>query len=187
MNRHSNLKFKVQLLDEETMIRTMTRLSYEVIEKNSDLSKLVLIGIKTRGVPLAEMVRDNISRHTGVEIPLGTLNINFYRDDLQKVAFDPQLKKEELGFDINGKEIVLVDDVLFTGRTVRAAIDALFDQGRPDKVSLLVLIDRGHRELPIRADYVGKNIPYSLSEVVSVNIKPIDDRNNVELLEILND
>lgn len=186
MNLKTNFKFKVQLLDELTMFRTIARLSYEIIEKHHELDKLVLIGIKTRGIPLAEMIRENIYKNTGVKIPLGSLDINFYRDDLEKVNIDPLIKKEELPFSINQKEIVLIDDVLFTGRTVRAAIDALFDQGRPDKVSLLVLIDRGHKELPIRADYVGKNIPTSLNEIISVNIKPIDEKNNVELLEKTN-
>lgn len=183
MNNKNDFKFKVQLLDEKALYRTLARLSYEIIEKHDDLSKLVLIGIKTRGVPLANIIKENIFKHSGFDIPLGTLDINFYRDDLEKVAVNPLLKKEELPFSINEKEVILIDDVIFTGRTVRAAIDALFDMGRPDKVSLLVLIDRGHRELPIRADYVGKNIPTSLNEIVSVNINPVDELNNVELLE----
>lgn len=186
MNKN-NLKKKIELLDEATLNRTMARLSYEIIEKNPDLSKLIIIGIKTRGIPLAHMVKENILKHTGVDIPVGTLNIKFYRDDLEKVDINPTIQKEMLPFDITGKEIIIVDDVLFTGRTVRAAIDALFDQGRPDKVSLLVLIDRGHRELPIRPDYVGKNLPTSFNEVISVNIKPIDEVTNVELLEKTND
>ncbi|MBR0461345.1 MAG: bifunctional pyr operon transcriptional regulator/uracil phosphoribosyltransferase PyrR [Erysipelotrichaceae bacterium] len=187
MNEKNNLRFKVQLLDEATLFRTMTRLSYEVIEKNSDLSRIVLIGIKTRGVPLAELVKENIYKHTGIELPLATLDIKFYRDDLEKVSLNPLITQEELDVDINGKEVILVDDVIYTGRTVRAAIDAVFDKGRPDKVSLLVLIDRGHRELPIRPDYVGKNIPTAMNEVVSVNIRPVDERNNVELLEKTDD
>ncbi|MBR3228039.1 MAG: bifunctional pyr operon transcriptional regulator/uracil phosphoribosyltransferase PyrR [Erysipelotrichaceae bacterium] len=185
MNNTRELRFKVQLLDEDKLRRTMMRLSYEIIEKNADLSKIVLIGIKTRGVPLAEMIRENILKNTGIGIDLGTLDIKYYRDDLEKIDANPLLKKETFSFDINDKEIILVDDVLFTGRTVRAAIDAIFDQGRPAKVSLLVLIDRGHRELPFRPDYVGKNIPTSLNEVISVNISPYDDKTNVELLEII--
>lgn len=183
MNNKNDFKFKVQLLDESAIYRTLARLSYEVIEKHNDLSKLVLIGIKTRGIPIANIIKENILKNTGIDIPVGSLDINFYRDDLEKVDVNPLLKKVELPFSINEKEVIIIDDVIFTGRTVRAAIDALFDQGRPDKVSLLVLIDRGHRELPIRADYVGKNIPTSLNEIISVNIKPVDEKNNVELLE----
>lgn len=185
MNKN-NLKKKIELLDEATLNRTMARLSYEIIEKNPDLNKIILIGIKTRGIPLAYMVKDNILKTTGFDVPVGTLNIKFYRDDLEKLDFNPTIQMEALPFDITDKEIIIIDDVLFTGRTVRAAIDALFDQGRPAKVSLLVLIDRGHRELPIRPDYVGKNIPTSLNEVISVNIKPIDEITNVELWEKVN-
>lgn len=184
---NTNLKFKRQLLDGDTLKRTMMRLSYEIVEKNSDLSNIVLVGIKRRGIPLAEMIKDNIKKNTGFDVANTTLDIKYYRDDLQKVDDNPQVNKEPLSVDINGKEVILVDDVLYTGRTVRAAIDAIFDNGRPSKVSLLVLIDRGHRELPIRADYVGKNIPTSLNEVIAVNIDSIDGKTCVDILEKTND
>ena len=174
---------KVQLMDEQTMQRALMRISYEIIEKNADLHNLVLAGICTRGVPLAELIQKNIARHTQVMIPLISLDIQYYRDDLEKIAEIPQVKHNEPETDIDDKSVILVDDVLFTGRTVRAAIDALFDMGRPSRVQLAILVDRGHRELPFRADYVGKNVPTSLNEVVQVNIGPVDGKTNVELLE----
>ncbi len=181
----NEMKMKVELFDEKTLLRTMMRLSYEVVEKNDDLSKIVLVGIKRRGIPLAQMVKDNIKKNTGTDIDMETLDIKYYRDDLQKIDINPQITKQEFKVDINDKEVILVDDVLYTGRTVRAAIDAIFDIGRPKKVSLLVLVDRGHRELPIRPDYVGKNTPTSNSEMIKVNISPIDEKTNVELWELL--
>lgn len=174
---------KVVLMDEQAMQRALMRLSYEIIEKNSSLEDLVLIGIKTRGGPLARIIRDNIRRHTGTELPMAVLDIKYYRDDLEKISDIPKVTKNDLPVEIDGKSIILVDDVLYTGRTVRAAIDALFDLGRPAKVSLAILVDRGHRELPIRPDYIGKNVPTSSSEVISVNLEETDGRTNVELLE----
>lgn len=184
---NSKLVYKRQLFDEDTVKRTLMRLSYEIVEKNGDLTNVVLVGIKRRGIPLAEMIKNNIFKNSGYEIEMTTLDIKYYRDDLEKVDVNPLVKNEILPADIDGKEIILVDDVLFTGRTVRAAIDALFDAGRPSKVSLLVLIDRGHRELPIRPDYVGKNIPTSLNEVISVNVDSIDGKTNVEIWEKTHD
>lgn len=183
----NNLVFKRQIIDEDTIRRTLMRLSYEIIEKNPNLSNIVLIGIKRRGIPLASIIHDNILKQTGINIEIGSLDIKYYRDDLKKVDSNPLVKNEVLNVDVNNKSVIVIDDVLFTGRTVRAAIDALFDVGRPSKISLLVLIDRGHRELPIKADYVGKNIPTSLNEVISVNIPPIDEKTNVEIWEIKND
>ena len=180
---NGSLKTKVQIMDEKTLKRTMMRLSYEIVEKNEDLSDIVLVGIKTRGIPLARMLQDNIYKNTQILLPLGSLDISFYRDDLEKVNPNPKVSKSDLPFDINEKKVILVDDVLFTGRTVRAAIDALFDLGRPSKVSLAILIDRGHRELPIRPDYIGKNIPTSLNEVVAVNLEETDGYYNVEIME----
>ena len=178
-----NLQPKVQLMDEETMHRTLMRLSYEIIEKKIDLDKLVLIGIETRGVPLAKEIHENITNISHTTPLLATLNIKYYRDDLETVSEHPQVEKPTFDFDINDKEVVLVDDVLYTGRTVRAAIDAIFDIGRPARVSLAILIDRGHRELPIRPDFIGKNVPTSNDEVIKVNIAPIDDKTNVEICE----
>ncbi len=177
------LKKKVELMDEKAMKRAMMRLSYEIVEKKTDLEKLVLVGIKTRGYPLAEMLKENLKKIADCDVPLGVLDIKYYRDDLEKVADNPELHKVDLPFSIEGKEVILVDDVLYTGRTVRAAIEAIFDLGRPAKVSLAVLVDRGHRELPFRADYVGKNVPTSQNEVISVNIEPFDETTNVEILE----
>ncbi len=187
MRETSGLTFKRQIIDESTLRRTMMRLSYEVVEKHGDLNDVVLVGIKRRGIPLAEMIRENIFKNTGVEVDMATLDIKFYRDDLKKENPDPRLTKNAFPVDIDGREVIIVDDVIYTGRTVRAAIEAIFDLGRPSKVSLLVLVDRGHRELPFRPDYVGKNIPTSSKECVCVNIEPIDDRTNVELWEIEND
>ena len=178
-----NLKFKVELMDENAMKRALTRLSYEIVEKNPDLKDLCLIGIKTRGIPMANRLCQLIEKHTGTILPYGSLDIRFYRDDLQKVADSPQFVGEVLPFDITGKKIILVDDVLYTGRTVRAAIDALFDAGRPQRISLAVLVDRGHRELPFKADYVGKNVPTSNNEVIAVSFRETDGKDNVELLE----
>ena len=184
MANETRLKTKVQLLDEGTVNRTLMRLSYEIVEKSADLSRLVLVGIRTRGVPLAKMIAANIARNSGVELPVGALDITFYRDDLQKVADMPQVTAvPAFSFDITGREVVLVDDVLFTGRTARAAIDALFSMGRPGKIRLAVLVDRGHRELPIRPDYVGKNVPTSMSEVIRVNLPEQDGKTNVEICE----
>ncbi len=178
-----NLKKKVELMDEGAVRRAMMRLSYEIVEKKTDLNNLVLVGIVSRGVPLAKMLQENLKKITGTDVELGSLNIKYYRDDLEKVAEAPELRKVDLPFSIDGKEVLLVDDVLYTGRTVRAAIEALFDAGRPGRVRLAVLIDRGHRELPIRPDYVGKNVPTSLNEVISVNVDEYDGFTNVEILE----
>ena len=183
-NMKSNtLRKKVELMDESAVKRAMMRLSYEIVEKKTDLKNLILVGIETRGVPLARMLKENLKKITDTDVELGSLNIKYYRDDLEKVAELPELRKVDLPFSIDGREVVLVDDVIYTGRTVRAAIEALFDAGRPAKVRLAVLVDRGHRELPIRPDYVGKNVPTSQSEVIAVNIEEIDGFTGVEILE----
>lgn len=153
------MKLKAQLMDDVTVKRALARLSYEIIEKSRDLENVVLIGIKTRGVPIAEQIAANIETHTGVKVQTCTLDITFYRDDLTKRHDLPTVNTQTLPVDLNDKEVILVDDVLFTGRTVRAAIDAVFRFGRPARIRLVVLVDRGHRELPIRPDFVGKNIP----------------------------
>lgn len=182
-----NMKFKAQLLDALAVKRAVTRLSYEILEKSPDISNVLLLGIKTRGVPLAEMIAANIKAHAGADVPVCTLDITFYRDDLTRKDDLPTVNACAIPFDLNGREVILVDDVLFTGRTARAAIDAVFRLGRPARIKLVVLVDRGHRELPIRPDFVGKNIPTSTREVVNVNIESIDGKTDVEIYEIEED
>lgn len=177
------MKFKSLLIEEAVVTRTLTRLSYEIVEKADSLQNVVLVGIRTRGVPLCDLINDNIYNNCGVRLPVGELDITLYRDDLSKIADQPVLNNTHIDFSIDGKDVVLVDDVLYTGRTVRAAIDALFSLGRPATIKLAVLVDRGHRELPIRADFVGKNIPTSKRENVAVHCVAVDGVCNVELYE----
>ncbi len=177
-----NLDLKKSIVDADGIRRVLTRIAHEIVEKNKGTTDIVLVGIRTRGVPLAKRLAKRIKSIEEVEIPVGILDITLYRDDLSMVAQQPIVHKTEIPFDINGKTVILVDDVLFTGRTVRAAMDALVDLGRPRAVQLAIMIDRGHRELPIRADYVGKNLPTSLEEVVSVNLEEIDNFDSVLLL-----
>lgn len=184
-NRQSRLEPKVQVLDAAAVKRALMRISYEIVEKCTDLSSLVLVGIRTRGVPIAEIIAENIRKNSDVSVPVGSLDITFYRDDLEKIDDSPKLSDTKIDADINGKEVVLVDDVLYTGRTARAAIDALFALGRPSKIRLAVLIDRGHRELPIRPDYVGKNIPTALSEVIKVHIDATDGKTGVDICKVI--
>lgn len=165
---------KAELLDEAGIRRAMMRITHEIIEKNKGCSDLCLVGIKRRGVPLADMLHENFRKVENADVPVGALDITLYRDDLTKIDEQPQVRSISLPFDVTGKHIVLVDDVIYTGRTIRAAIEAIFSAGRPATVQLAVLIDRGHRELPIRPDYVGKNIPTSHEEVVSVRLPEID-------------
>lgn len=177
------MKKKVQLMDDLAVKRALTRLSFEIVEKTEDIKNVVLFGIKTRGIPISKILADNIEKHTGVRPPLCDIDIFYYRDDLSKVSDIPEVKTKNFPVDINGKEAIIVDDVLYTGRTARAAIEAIFAQGRPSKIGLAVLIDRGHRELPIRPDYIGKNVPTSQKEIIKVNIEEIDGSTNVELYE----
>ena len=177
------MRKKIQLIDELGVKRALTRLSFEIVEKASDINNLILVGIKTRGVPIARILQKNIQKNSGVSLPLCELDITFYRDDLSKLNESPEVNSALFDRDINGKEIIIVDDVLYTGRTVRAAIEAIFEHGRPSKIGLAVLIDRGHRELPIRPDYIGKNVPTSRKESVKVNIKEVDGVTNVELYD----
>jgi pyrimidine operon attenuation protein/uracil phosphoribosyltransferase len=173
------------VMDADRMGRTLTRIAHEILERNRGVEELALIGIRTRGVPLArrlaQLVRD-INKH---EIPTGALDITLYRDDLMRTAVgaQPVVRRTEIPFSIDDKRILLVDDVLYTGRTIRAALDALIEFGRPKVIQLVVLVDRGHRELPIKADYVGKNLPTSLSQSVQVHLTEIDGRDEVEILE----
>ena len=168
------MELKAHILDENDIRRALVRISHEIIESNKGTEGLCLVGIMSRGKPLSELIRANIEKIEGVQVPCGELDIRFYRDDLSHENNDPTLRKAELDFPVEGKRIVLVDDVIYTGRTARAAIEAVFSFGRPASIQLAVLVDRGHRELPIRPDYVGKNIPTSRNELVKVNIPPFD-------------
>jgi pyrimidine operon attenuation protein / uracil phosphoribosyltransferase len=163
-----------QVLDGPSIQRTLLRMAHEILEKNKGGEDLALIGIQTRGVVLADRIHQAIESINGRKVPIGILDINLYRDDLTRVSEHPILKKTEINFDLDGLSVVLVDDVLYTGRTIRSALDALTDFGRPKKIELAVLIDRGHRELPIRADFVGKNIPTNEEEIVHVCLKETD-------------
>jgi pyrimidine operon attenuation protein/uracil phosphoribosyltransferase len=165
----------------EELRRATVRISHEIVEKQAGTQGLLLVGIQRRGVPLAKRIAASIAEHEGVEIPVGALDITFYRDDLSMIAQQPVVKGTSLPFDINGHTVVLVDDVLYTGRTIRAALDALIDFGRPGAVRLAVLVDRGHRELPIRADHVGKNVPTSREESVRVHLAEVDGEDAVDI------
>ena len=175
---------KTVLMDSEGIRRALTRISHEIVEKNKGVENIVLVGIRTRGVPIAERLADTIEAIEGKRPPVGVLDITLYRDDLSTLSYQPIVHPTELPVDISGKTIVLVDDVLYTGRTIRAALDALIDMGRPKTIQLAVLIDRGHRELPIRADFVGKNVPTSSREVVSVQLNKTDGSEKVIIKEV---
>lgn len=169
-----------EIYDAMAVKRALTRMTYEIIERNKGIDNLVLVGIKTRGVYLARRIAQRLEQLEGEKIPVGELDISMYRDD-RNIKDEPIVRDSQLSFDITGKHVILVDDVLFTGRTIRAALDALMDQGRPKKINLAVLVDRGHRELPIRADFVGKNIPTALNEQVAVYVDEIDGKDGIEL------
>lgn len=177
------MNLKANLLDEKAINRTLIRISHEIIEKNKGIEDVVLIGIKRRGYPIAERIAENIYNFEGVKIPVGFVDITLYRDDITKINEVPTLNSKDLGVNIIGKKVILIDDVLYTCRTVRAAIDAIIDTGRPNQIQLAVLIDRGHKELPIRADYVGKNIPTSKEEIIAVQIREIDGEDSVKIYE----
>ncbi len=170
---------KAKIMDEKAMGRAITRIAHEIIEKNKGVKDVVLIGIQRRGVPLAERIAAKIKEVEDVKVPVGILDITLYRDDLSLLSEHPVINGTDIDFSITGKKIVLVDDVLYTGRTVRAAIDAIMDLGRAKMVQLAILIDRGHRELPIRADFIGKNVPTSKNEVVHVKVDKFDGVNEV--------
>jgi pyrimidine operon attenuation protein / uracil phosphoribosyltransferase len=173
------------VMDADRMGRTLTRIAHEILERNRGVEELGLVGIRTRGVPIARRLARVIAEINQHEVPTGALDITLYRDDLMRHAVGPQpvVRSTEIPFSIDDKKILLVDDVLYTGRTIRAALDALIDFGRPKSIQLVVLVDRGHRELPIKADYVGKNLPTSLSQSVQVHLQEVDGRDEVEIQE----
>jgi len=170
-------------MDETAVKRALTRIAHEIVEKNKGLSNLVLIGIQRRGVPMAHRIAGILGQIEGISPDVGILDITFYRDDLSMLSSHPVVNGTDIPFNINGKTVVLIDDVLFTGRTVRAAIEAIFDMGRPAAIQLAIMIDRGHRQLPFRADYVGKNIPTSNSEAIHVELTEIDGQDRVVLCD----
>lgn len=177
------LREKGRIMSASEIERTLVRLAHQIIEKNNGAQTLGLVGIKRRGVPLAERLGGLISGIEKHPVDTGTLDISFYRDDLSTRDIRPLVNPGSLGFDVNGRDIILVDDVLYTGRTIRAALDALFDYGRPRRVQLLVLIDRGHRELPIEASFVGRSVPTSQREIIEVKLREVDDDEQVLLME----
>jgi pyrimidine operon attenuation protein/uracil phosphoribosyltransferase len=179
----SILREKAQILDGEQIRRALTRIGHEIVERNRGTDGVLLVGIRTRGVPLAQRLAKVIERIEGVQVPVGVLDITLYRDDLSSVAEQPIVSHTSMPVSVEGRTVVLVDDVLFTGRTARAALDAIMDLGRPARVQLAVLVDRGHRELPIRADYVGKNVPTSAKEVIAVRLRETDQDERVLILE----
>ncbi|OLC53671.1 MAG: bifunctional pyr operon transcriptional regulator/uracil phosphoribosyltransferase [Acidobacteria bacterium 13_1_40CM_4_69_4] len=171
------------VMDADKVDRSLTRIAHEIVERHRDVGQLVLVGVRTRGVPLAQRLQRKIGTIEGKELPLGVLDINLYRDDITSIGPSAILKETIIHFPIDERRVILVDDVLFTGRTVRAALDGLMDFGRPRSIELAVLIDRGHRELPIRADYVGKNVPTSLDEMVQVLLREEDGRDEVLIVK----
>ena len=178
------MQLKSIIMDEAAVLRSMKRITHEIIEKNNGAADIILLGIHRRGMPLAAMLKENIRSFEGTDVPLGSIDISLYRDDLTELNDLPETGNTVIPCDISGKKVILVDDVIYTGRTVRAAIEAVFHHGRPQTIQLAVLIDRGHRELPIRPDYVGKNIPTSHSEVVSVMVEEYDGKTGVALYQL---
>ncbi|MGY3778791.1 bifunctional pyr operon transcriptional regulator/uracil phosphoribosyltransferase PyrR [Isobaculum melis] len=178
-------KNEIEVVDDAAMKRALTRITYEIIERNKGIEDLVLVGIKTRGIYLAQRIASRLKQLEGVAIPVGELDISLYRDDVHESdGREPEVNGSNIPVSIEGKQVILVDDVLFTGRTIRAALDALMDIARPRKISLAVLVDRGHRELPIRADFVGKNVPTSLDEQIKVEVEEIDEKDSVRIQKI---
>ncbi len=177
------MKIKAKVADREGLDRILTRIAHEILEKNKGSENLVLIGMRTRGEFLAKRIQQKINSIDNVKLPLGILDVTLYRDDFRTRIKQPQVSVSDITFDINGKNIILIDDVLYTGRTVRSALNALMDLGRPDSIQLFILVDRGHRELPIRADYVGKNIPTSQNEEIKVRMTEVDEEDAIYLIE----
>lgn len=175
---------KAVIMNEQEMMRAIKRMAHEVLEANGGVQDLVILGVQRRGVPLAAMLQEAIKNVEGAEVPMGAIDITFYRDDLSKLGPSPKVATTEMPFDVTDKSVILVDDVLYTGRTVRAALDVIIDWGRPRAIQLAVLIDRGHRELPIRPDYVGKNVPTSQKEVIKVKVAEFDEKAEVVVGEV---
>ncbi len=173
-----------EIMDGAALARAITRISYEITERNKGITDVCLIGIQRRGVVLANRIAEKILQIEGKALPCGIADITFYRDDLSRMSEQPRINHTKIDFDINNKKVVLVDDVIYTGRTVRAALDAIMDKGRPKLIQLAVLIDRGHRELPIKPDYVGKNVPTSNDERIEVLVNEIDGKEGVEIIKI---
>ena len=182
-SRKTGLRQKAQLMSASEIERTLVRLAYEIVEKNGGVDGLGLVGIRRRGVPIAERLGKIITRIENAKVPVGSLDITFYRDDLSTLGPKPVVQEKEIGFEIEDKNIVLVDDVLFTGRTTRAALDALFSHGRPRRVQLCVLIDRGHREIPIEAQFIGRMVQTTSNEIIEVKFQEIDGMEKVLLVE----
>ncbi|MBM7647199.1 pyrimidine operon attenuation protein/uracil phosphoribosyltransferase [Bacillus ectoiniformans] len=177
---------KAVVLDEQAIRRALTRVAHEILERNKGVENCVLVGIKTRGIYLAKRLAERIKQIEGQEVPVGDLDITLYRDDLtiKTANKEPEVKGSDIPVDLTGKSVILIDDVLYTGRTVRAAMDAIMDLGRPSNIQMAVLVDRGHRELPIRADYIGKNIPSSSSERIVVTLQEVDSKDQVSIHEM---
>jgi len=171
------------ILNKEDVRRAITRIAHEIVERNHGCDGIILIGVHTRGVPLAKRIAASIKEFEQAEVPVGDLDISLHRDDLTSLEVQPSMRPTKIPDDIEGKRIILVDDVLYTGRSIRAAMDALIDHGRPQSIQLVVLIDRGHREIPIRADFVGKNMPTSRDEEVEVRLKEVDGRDEVAIVK----
>ena len=172
-----------EVVDQVTMKRALTRITYEIIERNHSIQDIVLVGIKTRGIYIASRIAERLKQLEDIDIPVGELDITLYRDDKKENQEEPELHSSDIPVSLEGKEVILIDDVLYTGRTIRAAMDAVMDFGRPRKISLAVLVDRGHRELPIRADYVGKNIPTSRAEEILVEMQELDGQDRIMILK----
>jgi pyrimidine operon attenuation protein/uracil phosphoribosyltransferase len=178
------MKIKTKAVDGEGLDRILTRIAHEILEKNKGSQNLVLMGMRTRGEFLARRIQNKLKTIDGADLPLGVLDVTLYRDDFRMRIKQPEVSVTDITFDINEKHIILVDDVLYTGRTVRSAMNAIMDLGRPDSIQLCILVDRGHRELPIRADYVGKNIPTSLNEEIKVRMTEVDEEDAIYLVEV---
>jgi pyrimidine operon attenuation protein/uracil phosphoribosyltransferase len=180
------MRIKSKIADKEGLDRIITRIAHEILEKNKGSKNLVLIGMRTRGEFLARRLRDKLLSIEGIELPLGVLDVTLYRDDFRTRIKQPQVSVSDITFDVNEKDVILVDDVLYTGRTVRSALNAIMDLGRPRSIQLCILVDRGHRELPIRADYVGKNIPTSQNEEIRLKVEEVDGEDAIYLIESVN-
>ena len=181
----SNIVKKNVIMDSDAIRRALVRIAHEIIEKNKGVEDVVIVGIRTRGVPLAQRIAAEVGSIENCEMTVGMLDITLYRDDLSTLGYNPVVHGTDINFDLSGKNVVLVDDVLYTGRTIRAALDAVIDMGRPKTIQLAVLVDRGHKELPIRADYVGKNVPTSQKETIEVVLNEIDGEDEVYIGEVV--